>query len=130
MDNPRAKERTIDNIALEQSNDNQMSLNEMLGGHWLHSVVEILADGPYHFNELKREIDEAYSCYISNKTLSYALKNLAKYGVVKRRVLSEKPKRVSYELTESGRDLLGVFALARDWETKWRGTPQRLAKSK
>jgi DNA-binding HxlR family transcriptional regulator len=77
-----------------------------------HPVIvhRLLEYGPSGFNELKANVDG-----ISSKVLSSSLDDLEEKQLVDREILSEKPVRVSYSLTEYGRSLEPVMISMRDW---------------
>ena len=67
-----------------------------------HPVIihRLLDSGAMGFNELKDEVGG-----ISSKVLSESLEDLGQKGIVNREVISEKPFRVRYTLTEIGQEL-------------------------
>lgn len=77
-----------------------------------HPVIihRLMTEGPLGFNDLKDEVDG-----ISSKVLSDNLDDLAENGLVVRDVVSEKPFRVQYSLTERGESLQNVIFELRDW---------------
>ncbi|MFC4406014.1 winged helix-turn-helix transcriptional regulator [Haloarchaeobius iranensis] len=77
-----------------------------------HPVIihRLLEHGPSGFNELKTDVDG-----ISSKVLSDSLEDLEENQLVVREILSEKPFRVQYSLTEQGRSLEPVIVAMRDW---------------
>lgn len=83
-----------------------LSVQDLLGKKW-HPVIvyELLENGPTGFSALKGAVDG-----ISSKMLSESLDNLEAAGVVERTVESERPVRVTYSLTDRGRDLEPVIA--------------------
>ena len=83
----------------------------ILGRKW-HPVIvhRLLNEGPQGFNALKEAVDG-----VSSKVLSDSLDDLAEHGLVERAVVSEKPFRVEYSLTERGRSLEPVIVAMRDW---------------
>lgn len=83
----------------------------LIGKKW-HPVIihRLLEFGELGFNELKTEVDG-----ISSKVLSESLEDLEEKQLVERRVISEKPVRVRYSLTEFGRTLEPVILAMRDW---------------
>lgn len=87
------------------------TISELLsrvGDKWTIQVIGALGDGPMRFNALKREITD-----ISQKMLSTTLRNLERDGFVSREVEPTTPPRVTYALTDLGRELATpVFALA------------------
>ena len=83
----------------------------LIGKKW-HPVIihRLLQHDALGFNELKREVDG-----ISSKVLSDSLDDLEENGFVDRTVVSDKPVRVEYSLTELGRSLEPVIMAMRDW---------------
>jgi len=73
----------------------------------LHRLLEY---GPSGFNELKDNVDG-----ISSKVLSDSLEDLGDKQLVEREIISEKPFRVQYSLTDHGRSLRPVIDAMRDW---------------
>ena len=78
---------------------------DVLGHKW-HPVIltQLLSGEPHTFSELGAAIDD-----VSNKMLSDSLSTLEDEGLVDREVVSEKPVRVRYTLTQRGRDLEAVL---------------------
>jgi DNA-binding HxlR family transcriptional regulator len=78
-----------------------LSMQEIVGRKW-HSVIvkRLLDDGPMGFNELQESIND-----VSAKMLSDSLDDLEERGLIERSIISEKPFRVEYSLTECGREL-------------------------
>ncbi|WP_436906806.1 winged helix-turn-helix transcriptional regulator [Halosimplex marinum] len=83
----------------------------VLDGKW-HPVIvaRLLDDGPLGFNRLGEAIDG-----VSDTVLSDSLDSLEADGVVDREVVSERPYRVEYSLTDRGADLEPVIAALREW---------------
>ncbi|GAB3329052.1 transcriptional regulator [Haloplanus rallus] len=77
-----------------------------------HPVIvhRLLEHGPSGFNELKADVDG-----ISSKVLSSSLDDLEEKQLVDREIISEKPVRVQYSLTDHGRSLEPVIFAMRDW---------------
>jgi DNA-binding HxlR family transcriptional regulator len=83
----------------------------LIGKKW-HTVIihRLLENGPLGFNALEEEVDG-----ISSKVLSDALDDLEEKRLVNREIVSEKPGRVEYSLTELGESLEPVIVEMRDW---------------
>ena len=83
----------------------------LIGKKW-HPVIvhRLLEAGPLGFNALKEEVDG-----ISSKVLSDSLSDLEEATLVEREIISEKPFRVEYSLTERGADLEPVIAAMAEW---------------
>jgi len=70
----------------------------LIGGRWKGSIIYHLKDGPVRFNDMARMLGGA-----SKKMVDQRLKELESEGMVLRKVISERPIAVSYELTDFGR---------------------------
>lgn len=83
----------------------------LIGKKW-HPVIvhRLLEHGPSGFNELKADVDG-----ISSKVLSSSLEDLEEKQIVDREIISKKPVRVQYSLTDHGRSLEPVIFAMRDW---------------
>ncbi|SEH42813.1 DNA-binding transcriptional regulator, HxlR family [Halopenitus malekzadehii] len=83
----------------------------LIGKKW-HPVIvhRLLEHGPSGFNELKENVDG-----ISSKVLSDSLDDLGEKQLVDREIISEKPVRVRYSLTDHGESLKPVIYAMRDW---------------
>jgi DNA-binding HxlR family transcriptional regulator len=83
----------------------------LIGRKW-HPVIvhRLLEGGPQGFNALQESVDG-----ISSKVLSDSLDDLEDAGLVERAIISEKPFRVEYSLTERGADLEPVVEAMREW---------------
>lgn len=83
----------------------------IIGKKW-HPVIvhRLLENGPLGFNALKAEVDG-----ISSKVLSDSLTDLEEKQIVNREIVSEKPVRVEYSLTDLGTSLEPIIIEMRDW---------------
>jgi len=73
----------------------------MMSKKWHPVIIHRLLDsGALGFNELKEEVGG-----ISSKVLSESLEDLEEKNIVNRKVISKKPFRVKYSLTETGNEL-------------------------
>ncbi|MEY7849036.1 winged helix-turn-helix transcriptional regulator [Natrarchaeobius sp. A-rgal3] len=103
MDQPVVPVPPDDRVALE-------SLS-LLSNKWEPVVIVILLEsGSLRFGELERTIPD-----ISSNMLSKTLESLSEHGLVDRRVLSESPLSVTYELTDAGEELRPVFDSLATW---------------
>jgi DNA-binding HxlR family transcriptional regulator len=73
-------------------------------------VHRLLTCGSLGFNELKRQIDS-----ISSPVLSDSLEDLEEKQLVDRTIVSEKPVRVEYSLTDQGASLESVIEGMAEW---------------
>lgn len=84
---------------------------EVLDERWTLLVVRELLAGSTHFNELRRGVPK-----MSPALLSKRLRTLERAGVIHREVDGT---RVSYTLTESGRELGDVVQALGAWGVRW-----------
>jgi DNA-binding HxlR family transcriptional regulator len=90
-----------------------MAIREVLnrvGDKWSVLIVQLLADGPKRFSELRRMIEG-----ISQRMLTLTLKGLERDGLVTRTVFPTIPPRVEYELTGLGRTLRKPIQALAQW---------------
>ena len=87
----------------------------LIGKKW-HPVIvhRLLEHGPLGFNALKAEIDE-----ISSTVLSSSLEDLEDNGLVNRAIVSEKPFRVEYSLTDQGASLKPIIDAMDEWGERY-----------
>jgi len=76
-----------------------------VGSLWNLVVAAYLMDGPKRFNQILRMGESEGKDALNSRTLSRALKHLARTGFVERRVLGTQPVAVEYVLTEHGQKL-------------------------
>jgi DNA-binding HxlR family transcriptional regulator len=81
-----------------------------VGDKWSVLIVQLLADGPKRFSDLRRAIEG-----ISQRMLTLTLKGLERDGLVTRTVFPTIPLRVEYELTELGRTLRKPIQALAKW---------------
>jgi DNA-binding HxlR family transcriptional regulator len=86
-------------------------VQDVLGRKWhLPVVYRLLEGGPRGFSALKTAIPG-----ISSKMLSESLSALEADGLVDREIVSERPVRVEYSLTERGAALAPVVSAVVHW---------------
>jgi DNA-binding HxlR family transcriptional regulator len=92
----------------------------LIGKKW-HPVIvhRLLEHGPLGFNALKDEVDG-----ISSKVLSDSLSDLEESRLVERSIVSEKPFRVEYSLTERGVGLRPVIEAMTEWGQTYLRKPE------
>lgn len=85
----------------------------MIGGKWKGSIIYHLKDEPVRFNDLTRMLGGA-----SKRMVDLRLKELEEQGMVIRKVISDRPIAVTYELTDFGRSALNILDELRIWSEK------------
>ncbi len=83
---------------------------DVLDGKWTTVVLGHLKQGPIRYSRLRRLVPR-----ITEKMLSQRLRDLEDAGLIHRRLLSEAPPHVEYELTDTGRTLSPVLRALYDW---------------
>jgi DNA-binding HxlR family transcriptional regulator len=83
---------------------------DRVGDRWCLLLVEALLAGALRFNDLQAALPG-----IAPNILSDRLKRLERERVLLARPYSERPVRLSYELTAEGRELAGALRLLADW---------------
>ncbi|MBV1852862.1 winged helix-turn-helix transcriptional regulator [Catellatospora tritici] len=83
---------------------------DRIGDKWTLLVVATLHGQRMRFTELLRRIPG-----ISQRMLTLTLRQLERDGLVGRTVFAEVPPRVEYELTATGRTLVGPAVALAEW---------------
>lgn len=92
---------------------------KIVGRKWNPVIIHVLlTQGPLGYATLQERIDG-----LSSKVLSESLLNLEENGLVDRAIISEKPFRVEYSLTDRGRSLQYVTGAMLDWGVEWLDVP-------
>jgi len=90
---------------------------ELIGKRWTGAIVCALTERPMRFGELTRAVPG-----LSDRLLSQRLRELEEEGLVEREVEAGTPVRVTYSLSEAGRDLGPAIGELRVWAQRWRRT--------
>jgi DNA-binding HxlR family transcriptional regulator len=95
----------------------------LLEQKWTLQIVRELVEGKRRFCQLQHALrgDARHGAVrdVNPKTLSQRLKTLEAYGIVHRRMISDIPPNVEYELTCRGYDLAGIVESIDTWSRKW-----------
>lgn len=81
-----------------------------LSGRWPALLLYYLQEGTKRFSDLQRD-----NPTVSHRILSLELKKLEKVGLVARTEHDGYPRRVDYDLTEAGRQLMPLIDSLADW---------------
>jgi DNA-binding HxlR family transcriptional regulator len=82
---------------------------DRIGDRWILLVVEALADGPLRFGDLEERVGAAPNI------LTNRLRRLEAEGLVVATPYSERPVRVQYDLTATGRELGEALVALSGW---------------
>jgi len=95
----------------------------LLEQKWTLQIVKELVGGKRRFCQLQHALRgdarAGNARDVNPKTLSQRLKTLEAHGVVTRRMISDIPPNVEYELTCSGHDLVSIVDSVDQWARKW-----------
>jgi len=94
----------------------------IVGDRWSLLVVKVLIDGPQRFGELAEALGR-----IAPNILTNRLRHLEQFGLVRAMPYQQRPLRLSYELTEAGRELGDALALLASWGTRHGGRAEPIA---
>ncbi len=83
---------------------------QRIGDKWASLVVQVLADGPIRFSELRKMVH-----VVTPKVLTQTLRTLERDGLITRTVHAQVPPRVDYELTDLGASLLETLTIFSPW---------------
>jgi DNA-binding HxlR family transcriptional regulator len=83
---------------------------DVLGDRWTLQVVAGLLDAPQRIGELAEALDG-----IAPNVLTTRLRQLERAGLVTATPYSQRPVRLAYALTDSGRELSGAISLLSAW---------------
>ena len=81
-----------------------------VGDRWTLLVIESLLPGPRRFGELAESLTG-----IAPNILTKRLRQLEQGGLIVSTPYSDRPVRLSYELTAMGRELAGALTLLASW---------------
>lgn len=85
----------------------------IIGKKWTVLIIREMLRGTTQFNRFLENIEG-----ITPKVLSERLRELQKFGIVRRRIVSEYPIRVEYEMTDLGREFEPVLLAAASFSMK------------
>ena len=87
---------------------------ELIGRRWSGAILNAMLPGSQCFNELLAIVPG-----LSDRLLTERLRELEAEGLVRRNVIPGPPVRVSYEMTEAGKDLEPVIRALGKWAERW-----------
>lgn len=87
---------------------------ELIGRRWSGAIIRVLLSGPLRFNEILASVPG-----ISDRLLTARLRELETEEILRRDVEAASPVRVTYELTERGRQLQSPLDAIGSWAESW-----------
>ena len=86
---------------------------EAMGERWSFMILRAAFNGVHHFEEFLSELG------IARNILSGRLAKLVEVGILKRTPCPDDRRKVIYQLTEKGLDLLPAMIALRQWGERW-----------
>lgn len=100
-------------LTTDATREDVREVADILARKWyLEVLTRLLQDGPYRFNELKRQLG------VTPKVLTDCLRELTEAELVDRVVHSESPPHVEYDLTEQGYELQQIATELAAWTSE------------
>jgi DNA-binding HxlR family transcriptional regulator len=96
------------------NNPVELSL-DIIGGKWKIPIIWRLKDNSKRYGELKRSLSG-----VTHKMLTQQLRELEEDEIITRKVFSEIPPKVEYNLTLLGKSVIPVIDLLREWGEEYR----------
>jgi len=88
---------------------------DLIGERWTILVLrDLLVQGPRRFQDFQESL-----AGVAQNTLSARLKALEAHGLITRRLYSEHPPRLEYQLTKKGNSLGPVLKALREWGQRY-----------
>jgi DNA-binding HxlR family transcriptional regulator len=92
---------------------------DQVGDRWSLLIVRALLDGPRRYNELAAEVTG-----IAPNVLAARLRHLETERLLVSAAYQDRPRRLAYELTETGRELATVLGALASWGARQHGLPE------
>lgn len=83
---------------------------EVIGGKWKSCILRELFKCSLRPSELHKKFVDA-----SPRVIDLQLKELEKYGMIKKKIYAELPPRSEYSITEDGKSVLSVIHVLEEW---------------
>jgi DNA-binding HxlR family transcriptional regulator len=88
---------------------------DIIGDRWTILVLrDLLLQGPRRFQDFQDSLPG-----VAPNTLSARLKTLEAHGLIARRLYSDHPPRLEYQLTDKGKSLGPVLKALREWGQRY-----------
>lgn len=87
---------------------------DMIGERWAPLILrDLFLKGPRRFQDFQDSLEG-----VAPNTLSARLKDMEERGLISRRLYSEHPPRLEYQLTAKGKSLGPILKALSDWGQK------------
>lgn len=96
--------------------DSEVTLSlDILSGRWKMKIIWSLREKSMRYGELKRTFPK-----ITHKMLTQQLRELERDEIIVRKVYSQVPPKVEYNLTLLGKSVLPVIEMLIEWGNEYR----------
>ncbi len=106
--------KVIENSKIEKHPGCVAEALSIIGNKWTALLVMELAKGNTRFSHIELSLKG-----ISPRTLSQRLDYLDEKAIITKKVFSEMPPRIEYQLTEKGYDLIPILQSMASWGDKY-----------
>ena len=86
---------------------------EAMGERWSFMILRAAFNGVHHFEDFQQVLG------IARNILSNRLSRLVDHGIMARDVMAEDRRKIRYQLTEKGLELLPAMIALRQWGERW-----------
>lgn len=83
---------------------------QVLGGKWKLLILHLINNDINRFGKMSMMLRD-----VSKQMLTTQLRELERDGIIRRVIFAEIPPRVEYNLTETGKSLLPIIELMKEW---------------
>ena len=94
---------------------------EIIGGKWKTYILYELNKGTRRPSELHRLFENA-----SPRVINMQLKELERYGMIRKITFPELPPHVEYSITEEGKSLMPIIYMLEQWGNSFRPTMMKI----
>jgi DNA-binding HxlR family transcriptional regulator len=88
---------------------------QLLSKRWVLLTLRAIQHDTHTFNALKR----ALGGHVSSRTLTDRLIELEQFGILEKRVISQKPLKTEYHFTRKSQPLKKLIEKLCDWAASW-----------
>ena len=93
----------------------------LIGSKWKLLILRNLLARPFRFSELLKDLDG-----ISQKVLTSSLRSMEEDRIIERRIISERPLRVEYRLSEIGESMREIIAAMESFGIEYKNLVNKL----
>lgn len=88
--------------------------HQLISKKWVSLIIHCLMERPKRFSGIQAHIPD-----LSKRVLHERVKELEDIGIIARVVITDRPPRTEYALTQKGLELGSALSSVNDWANKW-----------